>query len=502
MRRFVTTTLSLLLLVPLFAGCDTIIEDPQPSTAISQETALTDPDGVRGVRADMFSLMHSPAASTDWLLGPSAQADNTFFRGNQQRHQGLNLNLRGAGIGTGAYFIMYRIINDANLLISAVEPGVLQEPEATRVRAEGFFMRALAMHHLVRIFGYDPDGTGGVLSPTSGPGQGFDLGIEIRTTPTLSVEDAVPLARSTVPEVYAQIKSDLNESISLFSSGDVADGSSFFPSEAAAQGLLARVLLYERDYRGANSAAQAAIDAAAAQFGSGLAAPNPSSLRGIFDEESGGNPEAIYTVRTTAQESAGVNNSLAAYTSVGSFMAQLPTQDLISLYEPGDARLAGWYAPCFNEIDEIVPEGCPAVNDAGFELKKYAAESGPAQYADDYIHLRIGEMYLIQAEARLNTSGVDAAIGRLNELRLQRAASELDPASYTAAQALDEILDERRRELVAEGHRYFDLKRLGRDIRKVQGRSDLPYISFRILDDFPNGQLSVNTELVQNPGYN
>ena len=62
------------------------------------------------------------------------------------------------------------------------------------------------------------------------------------------------------------------------------------------------------------------------------------------------------------------------------------------------------------------------------------------------------------------------------------------------------------RSLVAEGHRFFDLKRLGRDIRKVRGldgrgRDDLPFNSFRILDDFPPSELEVNTLLQQNPGY-
>jgi hypothetical protein len=54
---------------------------------------------------------------------------------------------------------------------------------------------------------------------------------------------------------------------------------------------------------------------------------------------------------------------------------------------------------------------------------------------------------------------------------------------------------------VAEGHRFFDLKRLGRDIEKVQGISDVPFTEFKILDDLPESALAVNEELVQNPGY-
>ena len=311
------------------------------------------------------------------------------------------------------------------------------------------------------------------------------------------------MPRSTVSEVYSQIETDLTEAINIFSSGDVAEGSPFYPSEAAAQALMARVRLYQRSWAEADTRAQNAIDLAGSAFGSDLAAADSASLAAIFDETAGTNPEAIFTIDTDpATESAGVNNSLAAFTSV-QYVAQLPTQDLISLYEAGDPRLAAWYEPCFNEVDGTVPSGCDLINDQGLELQKYAAEQGVSEFADDYVHLRIAEMVLIQAEARLNTSGVTAAINRLNDLRAARGLSALDPANFTFETAYDEILDERRRELVAEGHRFFDLKRLGRDIRKAPetGRDDIPFSDIRILDDLPPAQLEVNTELQQNPGY-
>jgi hypothetical protein len=110
-------------------------------------------------------------------------------------------------------------------------------------------------------------------------------------------------------------------------------------------------------------------------------------------------------------------------------------------------------------------------------------------------------MVLIQAEARLNTMGPGAAIQRLNDLRDQRSASTLTPGDFGFESAYDEILDERRRELAAEGHRFFDLKRLGRDIQKPFGRDAIPFNDFRILDDLPPSQLGVNEELRQNPGY-
>ncbi len=503
MRTFAKTAFAFAFLL-LLQGCDSIIEDVEPSTAVSQEEALSNPDAIRSIRASMYARMHGTALSTDWLLGPSALADNTFFRSNQGRHQGLNLfgTSPRNGIGTGAYDDLYAMINEANILISGIEEGVLPEAEASKLRAEAFFMRALAHHHLVRIFGYDPDGEGGVVDPNSGPGQGWELGVVIQTEPTLAIEDVIQKPRSTVLEVYDQIESDLSEALNLFQNldEDAGEGVPFFASEASVQALMARVNLYERDWAEADTRAQAAIDAAGALFGSELA--EPSELEAIFDERVP-NPEAIFTISTNpTTESAGVNNAISAYTTL-QWLAQLPTQDLVSLYEEEDARLDAWYEPCFDEINNVEPSGCAAVNDAGFELHKYAAEQNPSQFADDYVHLRIAEMVLIQAEARLNTSGVAPAIERLNDLRAQRNADALNAGSFDFDSAYDAILAERRRELVAEGHRFFDLKRLGRDIDKAfgTGREDVPFSYYGILDDIPPSQLEVNEELVQNPGY-
>lgn len=500
MRRFVTTTLAIALLF-LAQGCDSVVERTEPSQSISQEVALSNPDAIRGVRGSMYARMHSNDMSTDWLLGPAALADNTTWRGNQERHQGLNQNQFRAGVGTATWNDVYNLVNDANVLISGVKEDALPEDVKAKFEAEAYFMRALGQHHLVRALGYDPNGQGGVVSPNSGPGQGFDLGIVLRTEPTLSVEDATNKARATVPDVYDRIISDLQQAQSLFEGlpSDVKENSRHYPSEAAVQGLMARVRLYQRNWSAANTAAQNAIDLAGSTLGSGIA--GPSELVDIFDETSGDNPEAIFEIDVNPEtgESAGVNNAISAYTSL-QWGAQLPTQDLMDLYEDGDARQA-WYVPCYDEINGEPFSSCSGANDDGLELHKYASEQGVSRFADDYPHLRVAEMVLIQAEARLHLNGIGAAIDRLNDLRSQRDASELDEANYTTESAMDEILAERRRELVAEGHRFFDLKRLGRDIQKPRGQDPVPFSDPRILDDLPPSQLDVNDKLVQNPGY-
>ena len=82
----------------------------------------------------------------------------------------------------------------------------------------------------------------------------------------------------------------------------------------------------------------------------------------------------------------------------------------------------------------------------------------------------------------------------VNSVRLNRRATSL--ASVT----LDNLLDERGRELYMEDWRREDLVRFGKFLQPFQGKpdaSDPKYLLFAI----PDGQLAGNPNLKPNPGY-
>lgn len=126
---------------------------------------------------------------------------------------------------------------------------------------------------------------------------------------------------------------------------------------------------------------------------------------------------------------------------------------------------------------------------------------------------RLGETYLLAAEAYFKDGDPGTAADRINVVR-RRAAEpgfeaemEISPSAVT----IDFILDERARELLGEYHRWFDLKRTGTlEERNLQYNSAIknlgtnPFANGKLLRPIPQPVIDNNEALTQedqNPGY-
>lgn len=486
--------LLLISLVGILAmSCNSLLEDVEPTTAVSGEAALGSEGGVMAIRASMYSKMRASFGyTTQYFVGPSAFTDETNIRPGATRFQGLN-NANGADGATthlGVWGASYNILLDANLLINAIADGVMDDADRDRVIGEALAIRALVKHNLARTYGYEPGNF------NAGSETNWNLAAILRADATLSIEDADKRPRATVQDIYAQIFDDLAEAqVKL-----AGTSNNTFANEAFAHGLSARVNLYAGNWTEAAAAAQTAINLAIAN-GNGL----QTTANGVANMFVTTDPEALFLliVDPNTEQIAGsnINNGLAAYTS-NQWMSQQPTQFVVDLYEAGDHRL-GWYAPCAEVQTDGAPVGtsCEAVNDNGWTLRKWTGANG--NLSDNIPYMRVAEMYLIRAEALARASGPGAGVGALNELRNARGLGNA-PASVTASldAFIDEILDERVRELVQEGHRFWDLKRTGKrvffpDQTEVKFRED----SYRILAPIGQGLIGANDLLCENPGY-
>ena len=135
---------------------------------------------------------------------------------------------------------------------------------------------------------------------------------------------------------------------------------------------------------------------------------------------------------------------------------------------------------------------------AGIRVLKYAFDYGvpSGQRNNDWVVLRYADVLLMQAEAILrggNGSEADA-LALVNGIRQNRGVNPL------AAITLDELIDERGRELYWEGWRRQDLIRFGKFLNP---RQETPTASpaHVLVYPIPAQQIAVNPNLEQNFGY-
>lgn len=133
---------------------------------------------------------------------------------------------------------------------------------------------------------------------------------------------------------------------------------------------------------------------------------------------------------------------------------------------------------------------------------------------DTYV-FRLAETYLIAAEAYLKANNLTEALNKFNAVRKRGGKTGTNPATgllykdemAATALTIDDILDERARELAGEELRWFELKRTGKLVERTLLRNDeakatAKLQSFHTLRPIPQNQIDLNRgELGQNLGY-
>jgi len=125
----------------------------------------------------------------------------------------------------------------------------------------------------------------------------------------------------------------------------------------------------------------------------------------------------------------------------------------------------------------------------------------------DYLLFRLAETYLIAAEALLRDSRPAEGLPYLNVVRRRAAipGHEAEMERTVDQLTLDEILNERARELAGETMRWFDLVRTHKLLERVKAynpdaKSNIQ--PFHVLRPIPQTQIDrTTTPFPQNPGY-
>ena len=408
-------------------------------------------------------------------VAPDALADNLVIINRTGRYEQEVLNAIGFHVDIwvpGNQFVNnpYAIINDCNYIIADIDKLTASTALKNRIKGEALFLRSLALHDLLRVYSYEP---GKAVN-------GWNKGVVLRTTPTKGFGDASSQPRATVDACYAQLELDLKEAITLLA--PLTNVS--FPyrvNAAAARALLARVYLYAGKYADAATQADAALASTTAVL------TTPANYVTSFNTSP--NPESLLELEIRSVDWStvdGVNNSLHSMTNnliSGSQFVVGASPDLLGAYEGGDVRRNLWI-------------------DAGggrFRTSKWNGEKG--NYLENIPLIRYSEVLLTAAEAKARSGNEDGARTNINTLRTNRGLTTIDN-TVTGTALTNLILNERRIELVLEGHRFFDLKRLGRDITKPAPSAPLPYTDFKVIARIPTTEINLsNGILEQNPSY-
>lgn len=361
----------------------------------------------------------------------------------------------------------YAIITNANTILSYTGDLKTAYPndvdEIRHIEAEAYFLRALAHFDLVRCYaqpyGYTEDAS--------------HLGIPIADH-LLGTDELI--ARSSVKKVYEQIVKDLNTAHDIL--GDAAPSDANYISGMACNALLARAYLYMQNYALAEEYANKVIP---------LLTLTPKSVyAAMFTGEKIGE-EAIF--RLTGYYAGYSLKTFYNYESA----VFVPTNEFEGLFRLDDVRRTLLYAP-----------------DQSLACMKYYDLSSSVP-DDQFYHitvLRGSEMYLIRAEARCRQNNLTDAAADLQKLQaraLGLSESSIEISYNNADELMELIKEERRKELFAEGHRFFDLARWGDDIVRPDDTNSvmkrLEYPDYRYALPISRVEMDANSAMVQNEGY-
>jgi len=352
-------------------------------------------------------------------------------------------------IGWNNFYKTIYTCNEVIFSVMSSENGTKVQKD--QIYAEALVNRAFAYLMLVNQYGeiYDP------AKATT------QIGVPLLTTPDLYQK----LNRASLSDVYGQIVKDVEQAIPLLPNTGNNNG---HVGKVSAYALLSRCYLYMRNFALAGDYADKAL-----ALNSSL--NNLTTYVGNMGK---------FPLRLNDPE------VILSRLSAGQFRAQL-NPELINLFQAGDLRL----------------ELFTGTGVQGIPGRVYIRPNFNEGYI--YTGLNVPEMMLNRAEVYARAGDIPKTLDLLNKLRQSRftAVTYQDLSISNPADLLPAVINERRRELMATGLRWFDMRRLNLDaalakpvVRTFLGQDyTLNPGSNRYLYPIAPAVLNLNPEIQQSP---
>ncbi|QNA44939.1 RagB/SusD family nutrient uptake outer membrane protein [Lacibacter sediminis] len=379
-----------------------------------------------------------------WALMPDVLSDNLYevtaeTLANSRAMADWIYN-QSTGQTSSLYSAPYGVIAVANIVLRDIDKFTTPQNQllANRLKGQAYAIRAMAHFDLLRYFAvkFDRNST-------------TDLALGYSTEFIVSSE--VKPSRLSNKDYYDKLFADINQAITLLGNVDKAINPASgltrpFIDRNGAYAILARINLYAGNWADAATAATNALN------GRPLATTQ-AAFSGMYNQTNRG--EIIWNVQFEAGQS-GPTFLVYFVTSARNYFRPAPEIATVAgntgLIQSNDIRYSAFFS---------------VVGSGGLGLTKYQGKGTATDGNANFPAIRSGEMYLIRAEANARLGGANeaAALADLNALRAARIAGYV-PVVLAGPALINAIADERRRELMGEGHRFFDLKRTTRTIQR------------------------------------
>lgn len=463
----------------LFSGCKKFIEVEAPVTSTNAINVYTDDVTAAAVLTGIYArisnanidIKSTSVTSVSLFAGLSAD-ELTLFDVSQLSFAPFYKNDLTATVSTGNFWNdLYTIIFATNSAIEGLDNSSGLTPTVKQqLLGEAMFVRAFCYFYLMNLYG------------------------DVPLVLTTDYKTNALLGKTSMASVYEVIIADLKEAYTLLSADYLkSDATSKYtssvervrPTKWAAAALLSRVFLYTGDYKSAEEYATAVID------NKGLFGLAP--LSDVFKKNSNETIWSLQPVRTGTESNTG-EGALYILPVTGPSSSDKPVylnKDLVNMFEFNDQRKAKW-------VDSTIVGSKTYYYPVKYKIGK--VNTPTAEYI---MMLRLAELYLIRAEARVylnNFSGAQADINAIRTRAVLVNTSAADKNTLLAA-----IVKERQLELFTEwGHRWFDLKRTSKVdevmtvVAKQKGGT---WASFQAKYPVPTDEITRDPNLEQNTGY-
>lgn len=456
----------LLVITPLalLYACDQFLEVDVPGNRISNSVAFSDDNTadavVAGIYTDLYTSPGFASGSVNSVTSISGLSSDELT--NIPRTDRSLLDFEENEITTAnanalsLWASMYKTIYEANAALS----GLVNSPNLTkqvseRLRGESLFIRGFTYFYLVNFFGEVP----------------------LLTSTDYKVNSS--FNRNATSEIYTQIISDLSSAEQLLPAS-YHNGQRIRPNKSAASALLARIYLFTGDWARAEDKSTLVISNNSYELS--------ENISNVFLSSS---KEAIWQLRPP--DDAFYTNEGFTFNIAQAQKLNAINSTVIGAFESNDKRLTNWIA------SYTLSSGAKM-----YLPQKYKRADLSALTNEFYVVMRLAEVYLIRAEARIKQGKVQPAISDLDIIRDRAGLPLIGSSNPTISQAELFVLlqKEKRLEFLVEwGHRWLDIKRwdVASDIlapvkSKWSGEDELYPI--------PQSEINKNNSLKpQNPGY-